>query len=140
MLQTLGVDGRLLPLLAVLLCGCSSLPRTATLDEVLPAGERSSLGAWNLGDDNCTGSIQIADGRHFWVTDCRTKFGYGWCEFGLHLVKRTPTEFVNDKHRWSFTLNQDGTLTETRNGDRVGQHAVSPTGICGVRAATSPAR
>jgi len=121
-------------LTALLVSGCGALSRTTSLKDPLPPPkERTGVGAWGLGDNNCTGSIEAANGRYFWVADCMVKAGYGWCEYGLALEKRTSSEYVNEKLAWSFTINPDGTLTETRKGQLIGHYAVSPTGVCGVR-------
>jgi hypothetical protein len=123
-------------LTALGISGCGALARTTTLDEPLPSSsERSPVGSWDLGDRNCTGSIQVADQKAFWLADCRIKAGYGWCEFGVPLVFQGAGKYVNDKLRWSFTINDDGSLTESRDGKQVGQYAKSATGICGVKSA-----
>lgn len=121
---------------ALLLCACSSIKRTGSLDEPLPSG-RGSIGAWNLGDGSCTGAIQTGEGAHFWVTDCTTTFGYGWCEFGLRLEKRGPNLFVNENKDWRFKIEDDGTLTETHKGERIGTYAKADAGVCRVRAVKS---
>jgi hypothetical protein len=119
--------------LSAVLAGCNSLAYHESLDEPLPPpAERSSIGAWKL-DDSCTGAIQTAEGHYFWVNDCSSKIGYGWCDFGLRLEKRSAREYVNEKHRWSFRIEEDGTLTETYRGEKASR-AKSDVGICHVRA------
>ena len=118
---------------SLLLAACSSLAYHESLDEPLPApSERGSIGAWKL-DDSCTGAIQTAEGHYYWVNDCSSKIGYGWCEFGLRLEKRSAREYVNVKHNWTFRIEDDGTLTETRKDGKV-TRAKSDFGICHVRA------
>lgn len=118
---------------ALLLAACSSLGYHESLDEPLPPpGERGSVGAWKL-DDSCTGAIQTAEGHYYWVNDCTSRFGYGWCDFGLRLEKRGAREYVNAKHDWTFRIEDDGTLTETRKRSTVSR-ARSELGICHVRA------
>ena len=118
---------------ALLLAACNSMTYYESLDEPLPApAERGSVGAWKL-DESCTGAIQTAGGHYYWVNDCSRKIGYGWCEFGLRLEKRSAREYVSTKHRWTFRIEDDGTLTEVRDDSKVSR-ARSDLGICHVRA------
>lgn len=117
----------------MLLAACGSLAYHESLDEALPPpAERGSIGAWIL-DDSCTGAIQTAEGHFYWVNDCTSKIGYGWCDFGLRLEKRSAREYVNAKHDWSFRIEDDGTLTESRKQGTTSR-ARSDLGICHVRA------
>jgi hypothetical protein len=117
----------------LLVASCNSLAYHESMNEPLPPpAERSSIGAWKL-DDSCTGAIQLAEGHYYWVNDCTSKVGYGWCDFGLRVEKTTPRKFVNVDKQWSFYINDDESLTETRKGRKVGEYAKSKTGICGVR-------
>jgi hypothetical protein len=117
----------------LLIASCNSLAHHESMNEPLPPpAERSSIGAWKL-DDSCTGAIQLAEGHYYWVNDCTSKFGHGWCDFGLRVEKTTPRKFVNVGKEWSFYINDDESLTETRKGRKVGEYAKSKTGICGVR-------
>ena len=114
------------------LSACGALGRTTTLrDPLPPAEQRTSIGAWDLGDGNCIGSIQGAGPQYFWVADCMAKAGYGWCEFGVPLAARGAGTYANDRLEWSFTINEDGGLTETRKGKLVGRYVKSSRGICG---------
>ena len=136
----MATDPRHLFLLAALwISACGALARTSTLDEPLPpAGQRTALGAWDLGDGNCIGSLQAAGPHYFWVADCSVKAGYGWCDYGLPLAARGPGQYANDKRAWSFTINDDGSLTESRKGKLVGRYAASSRGVCGVRGRRPP--
>lgn len=124
---------------ALLVSGCGALARTSTLDEPLPpSDQRTAIGAWDLGDGNCIGSIETAGRDHFWVVDCVVKAGYGWCEFGVPLTLQRERTYASARRAWSFTINDDGSLTEVRKGEVVGRYAKSARGICGARNTSAP--
>ena len=72
------------------------------------------------------------------MADCRVKAGYGWCDYGRHLTARGPGQYANDRLAWSFTINDDGSLTESRKGKLVGRYAASANGTGGVRGRRPP--
>lgn len=99
----------------------------------LPRAPRQSVGVWDLGDDNCKGSLQSAGGDTYWVVDCRLKAGHGHCTHGIALVDRGGGKYSTSDGSVSFILGEDGRLAEFKDGKLLKRYAPLEGQICGAR-------
>lgn len=116
---------------ALTACAFTSSSPFTSYPELPPASERSTLGLWDLGDDNCKGSIQSAARHAYWVVDCRVRLGYGHCTTGLPLEQRGPGHYASADGRITFTVRGDGTLDEAKDGQLYHHYAALHGQICG---------
>lgn len=117
--------------MALAACAFTSSSPFASYSELPPPAARSTLGLWDLGDDNCKGSIQSAERQAYWVVDCRVRIGYGHCTTGLPIEPRGPGRFASGDGRITFTVRDDGTLDESKDGKAYRHYAALHGQICG---------
>ncbi|MGH8480978.1 MAG: hypothetical protein ACRES8_00790 [Nevskiaceae bacterium] len=117
-------------------CAYTSSSPFASYPELPPPSQRLTVGLWDLGDDNCKGSIQTTAGTAYWVIDCRVKAGHGHCTHGLPLVDRGARRYASAHGRITFAIQEDGGLEEMNNGKLYRHYSRIPGQICG--AGSSP--
>ena len=113
-------------------CAYTSAGPFATSDELPPPSQRVAVGLWDLGDQNCKGSIHAVAGKPYWVIDCRIKGGWGHCTHGLPLTRQLANQYATTNGRTVFTLAEGGDLEETRDGKLVKSYPPLDGNICGV--------
>lgn len=116
---------------ALTACAYTSSSPFTEYDELPPGSERHSLGLWDLGDNNCRGSIQSAADGSYWVVDCKVRAGFGHCTHGLPLKRFAPSKFSGEGGRVTLAMLDDGSLEESRDGKLVARYKADEGRICG---------
>lgn len=124
-----------LALAAATLTACAFTSSSPFAGYVELPRERATVGLWDVGDQNCKGSIQRSAGESFWVVDCRFRLGYGHCTHGLPLRDRGAGRYASTDGAVDFTILEDGRLEETKRGQVEGRYERLDGHICGARRA-----
>jgi hypothetical protein len=124
-----------LTLAATTLAACAFTSSSPFAGYVELPRERATVGLWDVGDQNCRGSIQRSVEGSFWVVDCRFRLGYGHCTHGLPLRDRGAGRYATSGGAIAFTILEDGRLEESKQGQVEGRYERLDGHICGARRA-----